>query len=228
MIVNEIYRIKKSIRNVKPPCMWQYFNNKITNRFAGIKKLSGLSGTFTVILLILSLNSSFSQEITDNYNRYEINISPRITIGYTFGGGVNCGFDISSSVYKYNDIMLGVHISYYLVFVKKGGIHRIRGLLLSAETQYLSGRIGFGGVRRSWGLRNVNRAGAKGLMVDIAAGVDEYKAPWLGLKSFIFNRSKWKYYKLPAYTSTYIYFKSENIDVYKQPPPPVIEEDDEE
>ncbi len=183
-----------------------------------------------IILLQLTVipQSTVTAQQNDDYNRFDVMVSPRITIGYTFGAGVNCGLDLSASVYKFKDIFTGVHISYYLVFVKNSGMHRIRGVMLSAETQYVSGRIGIGKVSRSWGMRNVNKAGVYGLMIDGAASVDEYKAPWIGFKTFIFNRSKWPYYDLPSYTSGYAYFKPQNIKIYKQDPPKIIEEDDEE
>ncbi len=197
------------------------------NTYTHTNKLYAL--VLLVLLQFLIMPSSnITAQPNDDYNRFDVMVSPRITIGYTFGAGVNCGLDLSTSVYKFKDIFAGVHISYYLVFVKNSGMHRIRGIMLSAETEYVTGRIGFGRVSRSWGMRNVNKAGVYGLMIDAAASFDEYRAPWIGFKTFIFNRSKWPYYDFPSYTSAYAYFKPKNIKIYKQDPPKIIEEDDEE
>lgn len=183
------------------------------------------------ILLIISIITwsvrIFAQENTNDYNGFDVKLSPRITIGYTFGAGVNCGFDLGISVYRVNNIMTGLHLNYYMVFVKNGGMHKIKGAMLSAETKYVTGHIGIGKVSRNWGLRNVNRAGTYGIMIDAAASFDEYKSPWIGFKTFIFNRQKWVYYDLPTYTSAYVYFKTQNIDIYKQDPPKIVDDEDE-
>ncbi len=202
---------------------WQHLLNKTTKNTFTIT----LRRIVFVILLSVSSVSLFAQENND-YNRFEVNISPRITIGYTFGAGVNCGVEIGASIYKFNDMMLGANLNYCMVFLKKGSLHKIAGVTLSAETHYVAGKIGLGRVSRSWGRRNVNKASTFGLMIDAAVCVDEYRAPWIGFKTFVFNRSKWPHYNLPTYTSTFAYFKSQDIKIYKQPPPKIVEEDDEE
>ena len=165
-----------------------------------------------IIALFFSLNNVYSQE---KENGLDVILSPRITIGYTFGAGLNCGFDLGVGVYRVNDIMTGLNLNYYIVVTPQGS-HRLKGVSLAAETKYVSGRIGMGVVSRRWGLRNVNKAKTPGIMVDVSASADAYKAPWIGVKTFIFNRSKWLYYDMPTYTSAYAYFKAQDIEVYKQ------------
>ena len=156
--------------------------------------------------------SSYSQE---NENGLDVMVSPRITIGYTFGAGINCGLELGVGVYRINEIMTGVNFSYYFVFVDQSS-HRIKGISLTAETKYISGKLGIGAVSKKWGLRNVNKASTPGIMVDFSASADAYKAPWIGFKAFIFDRSKWMFHELPSYTSAYGYFKTQEIEIYKQ------------
>jgi len=167
-----------------------------------------------LVALFFSLNNSYSQE---KENGLDVILSPRITLGYTFGAGLNCGFDLGVGVYRVNDIMAGLNFNYYFV-VTDHGSHRLKGVSLAAESKYVSGRIGMGIVSRKWGLRNVNKAKTPGIMIDVSASADAYKAPWVGVKTFIFNRSKWLYYDLPTYTSAYAYFRAQDIEVYKQEP----------
>ncbi len=224
MITQKKYSIQIPIKNA---IKWQYLHNKLANKTAKSAFVLKFVSVVLMVLLTISSATLLAQETTD-YNRFEVNISPRITLGYTFGAGVNCGVEIGASVYKFNDVTLGVNLNYCMIFIKNSGLHRISGAMLSAETQYIAGKIGIGKVNRSWGRRNVNKAGTYGLMIDAAACVDEYRAPWIGFKTFIFDRSKWPYYPLPTYTSAYTYFKSKNIEIYKQAPPKIVEEDDEE
>ena len=177
-----------------------------------LHKNSGINYLLFLFVLFLSAEVVYSQEET---NEIDVFVSPRITIGYTFGTGLNCGFDLGIGVYRINDVMLGTNFSYYLV-VTDHGSHRIKGITLSAETDYISGRLGLGMVSRKWGLRNVNKARTPGIMIDVSASADAYKAPWVGFKTFVFKRSKWLYYDLPTYTSTYAYFKSQDIEIYKE------------
>jgi hypothetical protein len=46
---------------------------------------------FVVFFLISFSQHSFSQEKPDGL---DVMLSPRITIGYTFGAGINCGLDL--------------------------------------------------------------------------------------------------------------------------------------
>jgi hypothetical protein len=167
---------------------------------------------FVVFFLISFSQHSFSQEKPDGL---DVMLSPRITIGYTFGAGINCGLDLGVGVYRIKDIMTGVNFSYYFVFVDQSN-HQIKGITLTAETKYISGKVGIGAVSKKWGLRNVNKASTPGIMVDFSASADAYKAPWIGFKAFIFDRSKWMFHELPSYTSAYGYFKTQEIEIYKQ------------
>jgi hypothetical protein len=51
-------------------------------------------------------------------------------------------------------------------------------------------------------------------MIDVSASADPFKAPWIGFKSFIFNRERWTFYDQPSYISAYTYFKSSNIEIF--------------
>ncbi len=179
----------------------------------GLDKQRRLRLVFIMLSFLVCYNF-YSQE---NENGLDVMLAPRITIGYTFGAGINCGFDLGASVYRVNDIMTGVNFSYYFVFTGQGN-HHIKGVTLAAETEYLSAKIGIGSVSRKWGLRNVNSASTPGIMIDFAASADTYKAPWIGFRAFIFDRSKWMFHELPSYTSAYAYFRTQEIEIYKQEP----------
>lgn len=80
---------------------------------------------FISFLFFLILNSSFSKTpFTDN-----IFISPGITIGYTFGAGINYGYSLDvgliNSLLDHTNVRYG--LSYYKYFVKvKKYTHRLR------------------------------------------------------------------------------------------------------
>jgi len=141
-------------------------------------------------------------------------LSPRITLGYTFGAGLNYGFDIYVGLYRLDNFNFGTGFSYYMVNTDQGH-HRIKGFVLMAENEYFSAKIGAGAISRRWGLRNVNKTSAPGILFDVAASMDAYKAPWVGVKTFIYKSSKWAFYDHPAYISAYGYFKSQDIDLYR-------------
>lgn len=164
-----------------------------------------------LVLLNISISDSWTQENTKGTDIYA---SPRITLGYTFGGGLNYGFDIALGLYRLNDFNFGTNFSYYMVNTDQGH-HRIKGFMLMAETKYLSVKLGAGAVSRRWGLRNVNKTSAPGIIIDITASADAYRAPWVGVKSFIYKRSKWLFYDQPSYISGYTYFKTQEIDIYR-------------
>lgn len=165
------------------------------------------------VIVISNINMPFgwAQAKTKGTDIY---LSPRITLGYTFGGGLNYGFDIALGLYRLNDFNFGTNFSYYMVNTDQGH-HRIKGFMLMAETKYLSVKLGAGAVSRKWGLRNVNKASAPGIILDISASADAYRAPWVGVKSFIYKRSNWLFYDQPSYISGYTYFKTQEIDIYR-------------
>lgn len=167
----------------------------------------------SIILLIL-VNPFFSQS-QDEIKGPNIYLSPRITIGYTIGSGLNYGFDLVLGLYKLKDFDFGIDFSYYMANTDQGR-HGIKGFGVLAEMDYFSMKLGAGSVSRRWGLKNVNKAKAPGLMIDVSASVDPFKAPWIGFKTFIFNRERWQFYDQPSYISAYTYFKSSNIEIFSK------------
>ena len=145
-------------------------------------------------------------------------VSPRINIGYTFGAGLNYGFDVVVGLYSTKNFNFGLAYSHYFVNVPKD-FHRIKSINLVIENDMVNARIGAGIVKRKWGLRNINKATAPGISVDVSAGFDQYRAPWIGVKSFIINRKRWTFFDLPSYISIYGYFKTEEIEIYEQTDP---------
>jgi hypothetical protein len=147
----------------------------------------------------------------------KIYLSPRINLGYTFKSGFNYGFDIMLGLYKVNDFDFGINFSYCMVNTNQG-LHKIKGVGIIAEMDYLSVKLEAASVSRRWGLKNINRASAPGILIDVAGNIGEPNSPWVGVKSFIFDHQRWPFYDHPSYMSTYIYFKSPNIMIYEENP----------
>ncbi len=184
-----------------------YFSDFI--RFMPLKKLFILS-----FLLLLSFEN-YAQDLQNGPNVY---ISPRINIGYTFGAGLTYGYDVVVGGYSTENFDLGLAFSHYFVNVPKD-IHRFKVISLVIENSMINAKIGAGMVSRKWGLRNVNKTKVSGISIDISAGVDEYHAPWVGVKSFIQNRKRWTFFDYPSYISVYTYFKTPEIEIYDQRAP---------
>ena len=177
-------------------------------------KIHSIKNLFiTVSVLSLAVNIQLTAQDQLETNGSNIFISPRITLGYTIGSGLNYGFDIVLGLYKVKDFDFGVNFSYYMVNTDQGH-HRIKGFGVVAETDYFSAKLGAGSVSRKWGLRNINKAKAPGMIVDVSASADPFKAPWIGLRTFIFSRDRWLFYDQPSYISAYTYFKTANIEVF--------------
>ncbi|MEN8119066.1 MAG: hypothetical protein ABFS35_01910 [Bacteroidota bacterium] len=171
-----------------------------------LKRLAFISFLF---LLACGL---YAQEPLRGPNVY---VSPRINIGYTFGAGITYGFDVVVGAYSTKNFNFGLAYSHYFVNVPKD-FHRFKTISLVIENSMFNAKFGAGMVSRKWGLRNVNTAKVHGMSIDISAGVDEYHAPWVGVKSFIQNRKRWTFFDYPSYISIYTYFKTPEIEIYDQ------------
>jgi len=166
-----------------------------------------------LVAYLLILNSFFvlSQENQSSTNVY---FSPRITIGYTFGSGMNYGIDFVVNIYSTEKFNFGVDYSFYWVNTATG-VHRIKSINLMAENDMLSAKIGVGMVKRVWGLNKINKVKTGGITVDVSATVEPYKTPSVGVKGFIFQRSKWPFYDQPSYISIYTYYRTPEISIYQ-------------
>lgn len=170
-----------------------------------------ISATFLFIQVLLSTKAQ------DSFKGSNIYLSPRITIGYTISSGFNYGFDLVTGLYQHNEMNFGLDFSYYMVNTNQGH-HAIKGFAFVAESEYMNAKIGAGMVSRRWGLKNVNKTRAPGIMVDVSAGFGIDQAPWIGAKGFIFKRSVWSFYDQPSYISAYTYFKTPEIVIFKKEP----------
>ncbi|MBN1252532.1 MAG: hypothetical protein JXR51_03885 [Bacteroidales bacterium] len=164
-------------------------------------------------LFVLISSLVFSQE---NQSTTNIFISPRITIGYTFGSGMNYGVDLALNLYTIDKFNVGFDYSFYIVNTPTG-FHRIKNINLMAENDMISVKLGAGMVKRKWGLKKINNAKTAGITIDVSVSVDPMSAPWVGVKSFVFQRSKWPFYDLPSYISVYTYYRTPEIYIYQQP-----------
>ena len=75
-----------------------------------IKKLA------LILFLLFPAAGLFAQESQNGPNVY---VSPRINIGYTFGAGINYGFDIVVGAYSIGDFNFGLAYSHYFVNIGK-------------------------------------------------------------------------------------------------------------
>ena len=174
--------------------------------------LKKLKKKLIVTYLLIFVNSFiFSQE---NKNGTNIYFSPRITIGYTFGSGMNYGVDFIVNIYTVNEFNFGVDYSFYIVNTPTG-THRLKSINLMAENKMLSAKIGAGLVKRVWGLNKINKAKTGGFIIDISATSDPFRTPSLGVRSFVFRRSKWPFYNQPSYISVYTYYRTPEIYIYQ-------------
>ncbi len=169
-----------------------------------IKKLA-------LILVLFVLVTELSAQ--DAQNGPNVYISPRINIGYTFGAGINYGYDIVVGAYSLGDFNFGLAFSHYFVNVPKD-FHRFKTISIMIDHPMINAKLGAGVLSRKWGLRNVNKAKVPGISVDVSVGFDEYHAPWVGVKSFIHNRNRWTFFDYPSYISVYTYFKTPEIELY--------------
>ncbi len=173
-----------------------------------------------IILVIIAFVIICNARAQESYKGTNVYLSPRITIGYTISSGFNYGFDFVVGVYQLNDAKFGLDLTYYMVNTDQGH-HSIKGLALVAEMNYVNVKLGAGSVARRWGLKNINKAKAPGIMIDVSGGFDPYIAPWIGVKGFIFSRAKWNFYDQPSYISAYTYFKTPEIEIFKEDVPAV-------
>ena len=164
-----------------------------------------------IILFLLMFSFNFYAQ--DKENGPNVYVSPRINIGYTFGAGINYGFDIVVGAYSIGDFNLGLAYSHYFVNVAKD-FHRFKTISLVVDHPMINAKFGAGVLSRKWGLRGINKAKVPGISVDVSVGVDEYHAPWVGVKSFIHNRNRWTFFDYPSYISVYTYFKTPEIEIY--------------
>ncbi|MFN8254423.1 MAG: hypothetical protein U0W24_01960 [Bacteroidales bacterium] len=173
---------------------------------------------YKIALLWIFIGFMVRMVSQDDFKGAKIYFSPRITLGYTISSGFNYGFDIVAGLYQFKKVNFGLDFTYYMVNTDQGR-HGIKGFQVVADMEYLNIKLGAGAVSRRWGLKNVNKAKAPGILIDVSAGIDPYKAPWIGVKGFVFNRGRWTFYDQPSYISAYTYFKTEEIEVYKEEQP---------
>ncbi len=164
-------------------------------------------------MLLLKLSCGiYAQDLEKGPNVY---ISPRINLGYTFGAGLNYGFDVVVGAYSTKNFNFGFAYSHYFVNVPKD-FHRFKTMSIMIENSMFNAKFGAGILSRKWGLKKINKAKVPGMSMDISVGIDEYRAPWLGVKSFLYNKERWMYFQYPSYISVYTYFKTPEIEVYDQ------------
>ncbi len=164
-----------------------------------------------ILIILLSLFSykSFSQT---NYIP-DIFVSPKFTLGYTFGAGLTYGIDFTFGLFKSGNANFGVSYSYYLVNYKESR-HIVKSYNIVLETNNFDIKFGAGEVKKKWGYkrRNQNRVG--GLNIDVSYSYNKYSLPWIGLKSFILRKGSWEWFPKPYYMSLYSYFKHDELYLF--------------
>jgi len=167
-----------------------------------------------ILLLLFLVFCSYGAPAQEFQNGTNVYLSPRVNIGYTFGAGINYGVDFVVGIYSTKNFNFGIAYSHYFVNVPKD-FHRFKTLSIVIENPMINMKFGAGKLSRKWGLKNINKASIPGLAVDVTVGLDQYRAPWFGVKVFLHNRNLWNYFDQPSYISAYTYFKTPEIEVYE-------------
>ena len=167
-----------------------------------------------ILLSYLFVLVSYIASSQDNQSKTNVYFSPRITIGYTFGSGMSYGVDFILNIYSIKDYNFGLNYSFYLVNTTTGS-HRIKSINLIAENDIISAKIGAGMVKRVWGLKKINKVKTSGVVIDIGAAIEPYTLPSVGVRSFVFKRSEWPFYKQPSYISIYTYYRTPEFYIYQ-------------
>lgn len=170
---------------------------------------------FSIIFLVPKAKSQFSLPMLST-NWY---FSPFITLGYTFGSGLNFGVDCTFGIFTikhYNPAITGgLSLQYYFVSYEKT-MHTIKTINLIAESEYFRIGGGAGEIKKSWGFRNRNVSKAFGTNIDFGISAFSTKVPWLAAKVFMPQLGTWEWSKNKNYISTYTYFKQEPIYLFKK------------
>lgn len=172
----------------------------------------------SILILLLLLKSSYSQ-IFQKYFENNFYLSPFITLGYTFGSGVNFGIDITAGIIElknyYPEISGGISFQYYLVNYEKS-MHVIKNITFVAESKYFRLGYGIGVIKKNWGFRDRNISKAYGTGFDWGISAFSTKVPWIGIKTFIPFNGTWEWCESRNYFSTYTYFKQEPVYLFQQ------------
>ncbi len=173
--------------------------------------------TLLIFFLFFFSVALFAQRGTKIY------FSPKITLGYTFGAGLNYGTDLSFGLYGTDVLFFGLSFSYYLVNYESEK-HRVKSFNLLFETDNIDLKLGAGEVKRKWGYQGRNSASAAGVNLDIAISADKYSLPWLGLRNFFIRKGSWQWYPRSTYVSAYTYFKHQEFYLIDREAPVTLTE----
>lgn len=158
-----------------------------------------------IIFLLVSLKSYAQNNLTSN-----LYFSPHLTIGYTFGTGLNYGVDLTFGIFKLKndnpEINGALSLQYYFVNYM-GSTHRLFTVNLVAESDYYRLALGAGDTKKKWGFRRINKSKAFGYHFDFGISTVSTYTPWLGLKVFAIHGGYWEFYNKPYYMSTVMYFR---------------------
>ena len=158
------------------------------------------------ILAVIVNTNVYSQFTSGSY----IYIAPRITLGYTFGAGLNYGIDLGTGLYKfsYDELYINAGISFSLSFSNVyQTTHIINTVNFMLENEYANFRIGGGIIYNRWGFRNVNKNKSPGFNLDMSIGYPDSRTPKIGYRYFSPNINKWYEFKGNKYKIIYIYFR---------------------
>lgn len=171
---------------------------------------------YILLWLFLCLNSgnSFAQKIGNQFYF----VSPGASIGYTFGAGIKWGFNFDLGL-KQNELVnswkYGVSFSYYFVSVSQGyhykrSFHRLRSTNLMLKNNFIDVKMGLGRARNKWGYDSRNGCIVHGFNIDLSFAYPNRFSPWVGLKSFRYKDSNWRWFDKP-YTSVYIKYNADEL-----------------
>lgn len=159
--------------------------------------------TFFLLLIIFFSKTCFAQ---DNFY-----IAPALSMGYTFAGGFNIGFDIDFGIWQDSlgperELNTGFSYSMDWAMVYYDHFHRISSVNFFMATDYYDAKIGFGKVVDPHGYNKVNKCRTYGVNTDISFTDNKIYFPWIGLHLFLYNWNNWYGFNYP-YATPYLKYK---------------------
>jgi hypothetical protein len=143
--------------------------------------------------------------------------SPGLTVGYTLGAGTNWGFMFDTGLtgtIKGVDVKYGTSIFWYYISVQSSATrhykHRARSLFgcLMLQTDFVDLKAGLGRMKNPWG--NDNKCIVHGFTADVSFAYPSVYSPWIGFKTFRYNRESWAWFSDPYHT-LYVKYKYDVI-----------------
>jgi len=166
---------------------------------------------YILVIIILLQGSNIVANLGEDQNLENpkfnhFYFSPGINLGYCLTtGGFSWGLDLNlgyrnqpESLYGY-----GINLSKSWTVVKNSyqtHIHRHSIFNVFYESQHIEAKAGYGRLSNPWGYGKNNKCKTSGFNIDIAGSIGDKHLPMLGLRTFLYKRSSWRWADAPYLT----------------------------